>query len=137
MPVAWRGRAAFVAIQTWGRPEACQATAFLEAVGSLMPPPPPGAPGPFALSEPGALEDLASRAGLTAREAGEIATRWEYPGLDTALRGILSGGPVVKAIRTAGEERVVSAVTDAIAPFRADDGRYLIQNRWRHLLATA
>jgi hypothetical protein len=62
---------------------------------------------------------------------------WEYPDLDTALRGILSGGPVVKAIRTAGEERVVAAVTDAITPFHAGDGRYVIENTWRHLLATA
>lgn len=129
-------RGGVVAIQTWGRPEACQGAAFLKALGSLMPPPPPGAPGPFALSEPGVLEDLAGRAGLTPREAGEIATRWEYPDLDTALRGILSGGPAVKAIQTAGEKRVVDAVTDAIAPFRTDDGRYVIHNAWRHLLAS-
>jgi hypothetical protein len=43
----------------------------------------------------------------------------------------------VKAIDVAGEERVRAAVGDALAPFRTPDGRYVIENTWRHLLATA
>ncbi len=35
----------------WGNKEECEAATYLKAVGSLLPPPPPGAPGPFALSE--------------------------------------------------------------------------------------
>src|SRR5919198_1683371 len=77
-----------VAIVTWGAPERCDATAYLKALGSLLPPPPSGAPGPFALSEPGALEDLATRAGLTPQTAGELTTRWEYRDSDTVLRGL-------------------------------------------------
>jgi SAM-dependent methyltransferase len=48
-----------VAVATWGRPEDCEAAAYLGALGMLLPPPPPGAPGPFALSQPGALASLA------------------------------------------------------------------------------
>src|ERR671931_1969568 len=107
-----------VAIVTWGRPEDCEASAYLKALGSLLPPPPPGAPGPFALSEPGALEELVGQAGLTPRAAQEITTRWEYPDRETALRGLLSAGPAVKAIDAAGEEHVFEAVAESVAPFR-------------------
>ena len=125
-----------LAIVTWGRPEDCEAAGYLKAVGSLLPPPPPGAPGPFALSEPGALERLAGQAGLTAGRAGEVATRWAYPDRETALRGLLAAGPAVKAIGVAGEERVAVAVTDAIAPYRTASGAYLLENTWRYLIAT-
>ena len=40
----------------WGNKEDCQAAISLGAIGSLLPPPPPGTPGPFALSEQQALE---------------------------------------------------------------------------------
>jgi SAM-dependent methyltransferase len=47
----------------WGDRARCEMAAYLEALGKLVPPP-PGAPGPWALSEEGALEALAERAGL-------------------------------------------------------------------------
>lgn len=39
-----------VAIAVWGKREDTEGFALLAALGSLLPPPPPGAPGPFALS---------------------------------------------------------------------------------------
>lgn len=125
-----------VAIMTWGRPQDCEAAAVLKALAALLPPPPAGAPGPFALSEPGALEDLATRAGLAPGHADQVATRWEYPDLETAERGCLSAGPAVKAIAAVGEQRVAAAVGDAIAPFRTAAGGYAIENTWCYLLAT-
>jgi len=44
-----------VVILTWGQPEHCEAAGIIKVLGSLLPPPPPGASGPFALSAPGAL----------------------------------------------------------------------------------
>jgi SAM-dependent methyltransferase len=126
-----------VAMLTWGQPEHCEAAGIIGALGSLLPPPPPGAPGPFALSAPGALEDLAHKAGLTTSRAAEFSTRWDYPDRETALRAHLSSGPAAKAIRHAGEERVVAAISDAIAPFRTAAGGYALENSWRYLLATA
>jgi SAM-dependent methyltransferase len=126
-----------VVIVTWGRPTDCEATAYLEALGSVLPPPPPAAPGPFALSEPGALEHLAGQAELAPASASEVVTRWEYPDQQTALRGLLAAGPAAKAIETAGEECVAAAVSDAISPFRTAAGGYAIENTWRYLIATA
>ena len=108
-----------VAIVTWGNPEDCEAAGLLKAFGSLMPPPPPGAPGPFALAAPGALEELAAQAGLAPTDAGEVTTTWDYPDRETALRALLSAGPATRAIAAAGEERVTAAAIGAIAPYRA------------------
>jgi SAM-dependent methyltransferase len=126
-----------VAILTWGQPEHCEAAALIKAFGSLLPPPPPGAPGPFALSAPGALEDLVRHAGLTPGRAAEFSTRWDYPDRETMLRAHLSSGPAAKAIRAVGETRAVAAASDAVAPFRTATGGYALENSWRYLLATA
>jgi SAM-dependent methyltransferase len=133
--VAKRGAAVFIA--TWARPQDCEAAAYLAALASLAPPPPPGTPGPFALSEPGALERLAREGGLTARESAEVDCIWRYPDLDTALRGLLSAGPAVRAIRHSGVSRVRAAAAAAISPFRTVRGGYQLENRFRYLVAQA
>jgi SAM-dependent methyltransferase len=126
-----------VAVLTWGQPERCEAAVLIKALGSLLPPPPPGAPGPFALSAPGALEDLVVQAGLTPGPAVEFSTRWDYPDRETMLRGYLSSGPAAKAMRAVGETRVAAAASDALAPFGTAMGGYTFENSWRYLLATA
>jgi SAM-dependent methyltransferase len=131
--VARRGGA--VVIATWGDAGACEATAYLRALGSLLPPPPPGAPGPFALSAPGRLEALATEAGLVPRGAHDVLCAFDYPDVDTALRALMSAGPAVRAIRTAGEDRVRAAVGDAIAPYRLSTGRVRLENVFRYLIA--
>jgi hypothetical protein len=100
-----------------------------------MPPPPPGAPGPFALSEEVKLKALAGEAGLTPIATVDVKCPWIYPNLETALRGMLSAGPVERAIRASSYERVRHAVTDAIAPYRGASGEYRLENTFRYLLA--
>lgn len=126
-----------VVVATWGKPEDCEAAGYLAALGSLLPPPPAGAAGPFALCEPGALEALAAEAGLGPQEAGEAECPFVYPDLETALRGLLSAGPAVKAIAVAGEEQVRDAVMRAIAPFASAGGGYRLENTFRYLVAIA
>jgi SAM-dependent methyltransferase len=126
-----------VTIVTWAVPERCEAAVYLASLGPLMPPAPPGAPGPFALSAPGALEDLAVTAGLTPGEADEVPCRWRFPDLSAALRALLSSAPAVKAIQTSGEDAVRNAVGTAIAPFREAAGGYSIGSAFRYLITTA
>ena len=52
-----------VFVATWGRAEDSEAMAYIAAVNSVLPPSPPG-PGPFALSNPRALEAVAAETGL-------------------------------------------------------------------------
>jgi len=124
-----------VVIATWGKPEDCEAAAYLEALASLLPPPPVGAPGPFALSAPGALEGLVGEAGLLPWEVASVDCIWSYPDLETALRGLLSVGPAIKAIRHAGEPAVRTAVTNAIRQYRNTRGGYDLENKFRYLVA--
>lgn len=126
---------AFVAMAVWGRKEDCEAAAYLAALRAVMPPPPPGAPGPFALSEDGGLRALVVEAGLRPVVTEDVSCPFVYPDAPTALRGLLSAGPAIRAIRHSGEERVREATLQAIAPFRKSSGAYRMENRFRYLIA--
>lgn len=123
-----------IIIAVWGLPETCEAAGHLKALGSLMPPPPPGAPGPFALSDEARLKALASEAGLKPGAVVDVACPWIYADLDTALRGMLSAGPAERAIRASSFERARDAVAAAIDPYRTASG-YRLNNTFRYLLA--
>jgi SAM-dependent methyltransferase len=124
-----------IVIATWGQPEDCEAASHLKALGALMPPPPPGAPGPFALSDESKLKALASAAGLTPIAVVDVECPWGYPSLDIALRGMLSAGPAERAVRNSGMERARDAVANAIAPYRKPSGEYRLNNKFRYLIA--
>jgi SAM-dependent methyltransferase len=130
-------RGAPVLVATWGRPEQCEAAGYVKAVGGLLPPPPPGAPGPFALSEEGAIEEFAARGGLTAGERHEVLCVWAFPDDDVLLRALKATGFAVKATETAGEQKVTEAVLDAIAPYRTSDGGCRLENVFTYLIAYA
>ena len=106
-------------------------------LGKLLPPPPPGAAGPFALSTPGALEALVAKAGLAPESASTITTSMRFADEDTALRGLLASGVAVRAARHSGEPAVRASLADAIRPFRQDDGSYAFRNEWRYLVSRA
>ena len=124
-----------VFIMTWGHPAGMEAAALVAALKPLLPPPPPGAAGPFALSEPGKLEELAAKAGLTALEVFDVESPWSYPDLATALKGLGSSGVAVKAAELCGQEALDAAHVAALAPFRQSDGGYRIGATFRVLMA--
>lgn len=130
-------RTGSVVMAVFGKPEESQSTAYISALGALLPPPPPGAPGPFALSADGALEALARQAGLTPQAAGEVACPWVYPDERTALRGLLASGPAIRAIEARGEQAVRQAILAALAPFKTPSGGYHLSSRYRYLIAAA
>jgi SAM-dependent methyltransferase len=125
-----------VAAAVWGEADHCDVAPYVAALGACLPPPPPGAPGPFALSSPGALEALLVEAGFRPTQSEEVATPWEYPDEDRLLRGLLAAGPAVKAIERAGEDRVRAVTLEALAPFRRDGGGYYLENALRLVVAT-
>lgn len=124
-----------VVVLTWGDPQGMQAATLVGALKPLLPPPPPGAPGPFALSDVTALRALAASAGLTPLAVSDVALDWRYDDLDTALRGLGSSGVAVKAAEHAGADAVDRCHAAALAPFRRDDGSYRIAASFRWLLA--
>jgi SAM-dependent methyltransferase len=126
-----------VAVVTWGNPERCETRTVLAAVGSLLPPPPPDAAGPFALSEPGKLEELVAAAGLTPKHAEEVDVAFVLPDLETAVRGHLSSGPAQRAIQVAGRGAVEEAIRTALEPSIQADGTSRHDNAFRYVVASA
>lgn len=124
-----------VAMAVWGRAEDCDLVAVMAPVFRLLPPAPPGAEGPFALGEPGRVEALLARAGLTPLSSGEAACPFIFPDLETAVRALTSAGVMVAAGERAGDEAVRRAVAGALAPFRAAAGGYRLCNTLRYVVA--
>jgi SAM-dependent methyltransferase len=126
-----------VAVATWGNPERCDARHLIGALGSVLPPPPAGASGPFALAVPGALEALVETARLTAEHAFDVDVPFAYPDLGTSVRAALSSGPARAAIDHAGRDGVVEAITPVLDRFAGPDGSVRLENVFRVVIARA
>jgi SAM-dependent methyltransferase len=130
-------RTGTVVIGVFGKPEESESTAYISAMGTLLPPPPPNAPGPFALSADGALEALAVKAGMTPGIVKTVDCPWDYPDEETALRGLLSSGPAIRAIQNNSEDVVRARILQVLAPFKTNSGGYHLTNAFRYMIATA
>jgi SAM-dependent methyltransferase len=128
-------RGGAIVVMTFGDPEGMEVVALLTALKSLLPPPPPGAPGPFALSDGAVLRQFAVDAGLEPVEIFDVDSPWIYAGRDAAMRGLTSTGNAVRAMEQLDEDVVIDAYAKAIAPFRQPDGSYRASAWFRCLLA--
>lgn len=126
-----------VVVMTWGDPEGMEAASIVGALRPLMPPPPPGAAGPFALSDKDRLRAFAEAAGLVAEDVVDVASDWFYPDEATAVRGVGSSGVAARAKGLIGAEAVDAAHRAALAPFRRPDGSFRIGASCRFLVARA
>lgn len=120
-----------VAMLVWGPPDECEIASHLVALRPFMPPPAPDAPGPFALSQPGALRKLVADNGFAVEIVADAAGPFAYPDEEVALRALMSSGPCVAIVRQAGERAVADAIREGIAPYRLSDGSYRFENTWR------
>jgi SAM-dependent methyltransferase len=124
-----------VAIVTWGNPEGMDAASLVAVLKPLLPPSPPGAPGPFALSDESTLREFASSAGLTPTDVFDVDGVLNYPDMDTAVRGMCSAGVAIKAMEHSGEKAVTSAYAAAFARFLQSDGTVRVGASFRCLIA--
>jgi ubiquinone/menaquinone biosynthesis C-methylase UbiE len=120
-------RGGLVGVTAWGPTAECEMRDIFQATNGLLPPPPPGAMGPV-LSEPGALENSLSTAGLTPQASGRSQCPFEYESLADAWSAQSSSGPVQKVIRAVGEEKVRRSFENAAAKYVQSDGRVVFQN---------
>lgn len=125
-----------IVILTWGNPQGMEAATLVAALRPLLPTPPPGSPGPFALSDEGALRAFVESAGLTALQMSDVECAWAYDDLDTALRGLGSSGVAARAAEHTSVDAVNQAHEAALAPFRRHDGSYRVGAAFRWLVAT-
>lgn len=119
----------------WGNKSDCEAATYLKAVSTLLPPPAPGAPGPFALSEDQLLEKLLTEIGLHITDNQDIPAIWDYPDAQTALSGLMSAGPVARAINNSGYNEVYSTLNEAIQDYIKDNGHVVYHNKFRVIIA--
>ena len=125
---------AHVLIMVWGQPDGMEFTSLLAALRHLLPPSPPEAPGPFALSDEAALRAFATNAGLEPLDVFDINSPRRYPNLSVALRGLCSAANAIRAIENSSETAVNEAYTEALKPFRQSDGSYRIGATFRCLI---
>jgi SAM-dependent methyltransferase len=126
-----------VVIQVWGAHERCDLEAMKQIARPFFPPRPPDAPPDPDLSEPGALEALATQAGLAAES--EFDSTWviEYPDAQTLGRAMLAVAGLAVLVGPEREGELEAAIVDGLAPFRSADGHYRLSNEFHYLIARA
>lgn len=126
-----------VAIVVWGRDEVAEPVGYLNILRKLMPAPLSTGQPVLALSEVDHLTALASEAGLKVLASEDVDCPWEYADVDTALRAMLSAGPMLRAEEHSGVEAVREAVSAFIEGHRRPDGTVRLENRFHYILTSA
>jgi SAM-dependent methyltransferase len=124
-----------IVVMIWGNKEDCEAASNLAAIGSLLPPPQPGAPGPFALTENHLLEKILEEGGFKIINQKDVDTVWDYPDTDTALKGLCSSGPAARAIENSGQQKVQDVVLQSMQPYIQSNGHVVYKNKFRVVIA--
>jgi SAM-dependent methyltransferase len=126
-----------VVMQVWGRPERCDLEGMKRIVRPFLPPPPPEEQDRPPLWRPGVLEEIATEAGLTPREAFDFSFAYEYPDPETLGRLLVAPAGLATLIGPQHEETVRAQIVEALAPHRTPEGTYRLDNEYRYLVATA
>jgi SAM-dependent methyltransferase len=124
-----------VAASLFAEPERCESTAIHVAMSALSPPARQAGHQPYALSAPGGLERAMTAAGLVVEGSTEVPVDWAYADADDAVRGLLSSGGGARAVQDSGRPAAEVAVRSAVIPFTAPDGRVVMHNVFRYVLA--
>lgn len=124
-----------IVASVWGPPEHCEMAAVRVAILTLS----PGENhrrGIFELSGPGELETLfIGIPGLALRGTHDVDVYFEYPDLDTAVRGQLSDGSTQPSMEAYGAERVAGALWWALHAFEQPSRAVRIENLFQCLIA--
>jgi SAM-dependent methyltransferase len=119
----------------WSPAEMCELAPHLQSLGALMPQPPSGAPGPFALCGRDALEEFFAAAELEAADVQDVPCTFSYPNTKTAIAALSSAGPVVRVAEHAGSDAVRADITRFLSDHVRPDGTYAINNPFRYALS--
>ena len=126
-----------VVIQVWGAHERCDLEAMKEIARPFFPPRPPDAPPDPDLSQPGALEALATQAGLKPQESFDTSWAYEYSDSETLGRALVAPGGLAVLVGAEREAEIKAAIVEGLAPYRTADGGYRLQNEFHYLVARA
>jgi hypothetical protein len=96
----------------------------------LLPPPPPGTPGPFALSEDGRVESSMANAGLKLVFAEKVPCSFLYHNLQEGIMSFMGTGPAAAGINNSNVQTVEKVIANALQQFRLADDMYFLQNQF-------
>jgi SAM-dependent methyltransferase len=116
-----------LAVAVWATPDnVAFATPVPVMVEMLGIEPPAGRPGPFALGEPGALENLVRQAGFTEVADGTTLAVYELPDSEACTQWVRDVAPPITELIAEQpayvQNEVWDRVTDAWEPFQGQDG---------------
>jgi len=126
-----------IVIQVWGPHERCDLEAMKQFARPFLPPRPADAPPDPDLAQPGALQALATRAGLTPRS--EFDTNWvlEYPDAETLGRALVAVAGLALLAGPERERELTTAIVDGLVPYRTTEGSYRLSNEYHYVIASA
>lgn len=119
----------------WAKPELSNGTEVLNAIGTLLPPPPPGTPGPFALSEDGKMESVLQANGLKLTYKTTVDCPFLYASLNDGVKSFMGTGPAAGAMNHNSRQIVEGTIAAALQPFRVVDDFYFQINRFLVFIA--
>ncbi len=88
-----------------------------------------------AIGQPGVAESMVEDAGLVVETRSSTTAVIELTDDETAWRALRSPGVALPCLEHTGEDEMRRRVLDAVEPFRAADGTYLLRNELVHVIA--
>jgi ubiquinone/menaquinone biosynthesis C-methylase UbiE len=117
-------------IAIWDKPQYSDATHVLASIASLLPPPPIGAPGPYALSEDGKVERVLGRLDMELRYKSHVVCPFLYSSRTEGIKSFMGTGPAAAALHSHNSQKVEETIATALRPFRLADDFYYLQNQF-------
>ncbi|MER5752891.1 SAM-dependent methyltransferase [Streptomyces sp. NPDC002088] len=127
------GQGVPVVLAGWGPPERCATSSVLRVAAKLADP--LHGTGSWRPALRDDLEEVAQRAGLKPDGSGRVACPFGYADMDSAVRGLLSTGLFDAAITATDQAQVDKELTEALHPYRREDGTIWMPNVFRYLIA--
>jgi len=125
-----------VVVSVWGREGECDVGVFGATLARWFPQR-PAPPGPPPITDPDRLRGLAGQAGLDVVDVVEVVCHFTYADEDELVGPLFGTGMGRAAMNRAGPAAVREAVLASLEHRRQPDGRYVLSNLFRVLLAHA
>ncbi|GAB2663580.1 class I SAM-dependent methyltransferase [Flavihumibacter cheonanensis] len=119
----------------WDKPANSDGTDVLKAISTLLPPPLPGTPGPFSLSEDGKMEEYLKETGFNLINSIQISCPFIYQSLGNGIRSFMGTGPAAAVLNYADKKQVEETIAAALQPYRIVDDIYFQQNSFLLFIA--
>ena len=91
-----------------------------------IPPPEPGAPGPFAMADPGRIRELLTGAGFAEPEIEEVSLRWSFADQEAYWRYLTetsaSASSVLRSLPAAAQEEIRKHIHEVALPYHSGEG---------------